>query len=1200
MVGKINRILSAALALSFYTSASLLPATAEPIPRGAEAAGSVIARKSGEEVRFIDVSSWRFVDLRQDLLPGDVLRTNATGQLAILFSDRTQIRLGRNSSLRVRRLAAGSDAELELQAGTIWARAERGGPGVLVDTPAASAAIRGTDWTMTVNGAKTSLTVLEGVVEFSNKLGQLQVAQGEAAVATIGQAPRKVVIVESDDREQMLFYLAPRNAFNFMPASPLPVAGMRREADRIGAIPPSRRSTADLLTLAETQLTLEGRDRAKTTLASLRARSLSAQERARANLIEAIIAAAEKRYSEAARLFDSAAPGLDSRHRAIALYGRYYARSLANPNRVEPLPAHAGGPYAALLKAYTTGFLKDIRAAIDIVRDAERQYPDDASLPAYRAQFALLLNDRAQVQEAIARSLALDPSEPVALEARANFRAGVQSDLDGALADLEAAAKVVPGSTTIWNAIGNLQSQRGDMRAAEAAFKTSIALDPQDPVSHANLAVFYLDQSRVKEAKAEIDRALAADPSFDLALIARGRYHMQAGQPDKALDDLLAGTVANPAYAQGQILLSAAHYENGDRVPSEQAIDNANRLDDNDPVISAVRAAIAIDRYDSEGAIRNAQEFLKRGRIRGGQYAELGANQDAGSILNNAFRLQGLNAWGEYYGDAVFDPFAGSAFIDQMLRGSVTPFANSYVYDGNAITNAENSLSYSSAIQGLLLDPGMLASPSLSANLITKPFLEAALGGGMTYADGKIGHMATAALQGYSNLPFPVSFYADANWEERPELRSIAPGFPDLHTANRLLRANVFLAANPTPYDRVVAYVNHRDSRFDLDIKVPVLPLFIDADTRSTSAGIGVSHTIGYRDVVNAGLFFTDVNSQSADHVTSPLDLITADSSQRTYVAALNHTIGVGDFTWRYGIEAGRIETRSQFAVNGVPAIADPDDRATYGLAYVDLIHEMTPGLKAEYALHAIYLDGDSSDFARLEPRAGLAWSPGEGHWLRAALSRQSLNVNTPTLSPVGILGLQPNEMTTSLGGHVDTAALRWDAEWTPDFFTAAEFQHQEIRKPEISKPLAAFPFSASDGRIDRASLTGNLLLGQGFGLSSTLAYANSEVEDPASLANGHALPFVPGWAGQVALTWVNEANVKATLAANYIGERSNEVGTRLDDYWTLDARITWEPFDKRMVLELAGYNLLDKDFVVNTNMPGWGRSFWGSMKVRF
>jgi hypothetical protein len=68
------------------------------------------------------------------------------------------------------------------------ARAERGGTGVTVETPAASAAIRGTDWTMTVDASgRTSLVVLEGLVELSNAFGSVRVAEGATDLTAISR-----------------------------------------------------------------------------------------------------------------------------------------------------------------------------------------------------------------------------------------------------------------------------------------------------------------------------------------------------------------------------------------------------------------------------------------------------------------------------------------------------------------------------------------------------------------------------------------------------------------------------------------------------------------------------------------------------------------------------------------------------------------------------------------------------------------------------------------------------------------------------------------------------------------------------------------------------------------------------------------------------------------------------------------------------
>ena len=1204
---------AAAVTMPLLLCASGTPAGAEPVARLSPAAGAVIARKAGEEVRFIDVSNWQIVDLKQDLLTGDVLRTNATGQLAILFSDRTQVRVGRNSTLVVKQVTAATSADtmLQLQSGTIWARAERGGPGVKVETPAAAAAIRGTDWTMTVNGSQTSLTVLEGLVQFSNPQGSVEVRQGEAAAATIGQAPRKIAIVESDDREQMLFYLPAPEAFERMPPSAQPVAEMRRNADRIMRVSPEARSTEDWVALAEAQLSLEGRARTRETLTSLRGRRLSSTQQARVTLIEAIIAASESRYAEAATLFSRAQNGLDARRRGIALYGGYYARSLADPSRVEALPPQVGGSDGAFLRAYAIGFLKDLRSAIDVLLDAEKQYPADPELPAYRAWLALLLNDRAQAEEAMNKALAIDPREPTALEVRAHYKSGIQGDIKGAIKDIEAALGVAPGGSSTWNELGNLQAERGASREAEAAFRKAIELDPEDPVSHANLAIFYLDLNRVEEAKREIELALERDPSLSIALVARGRYYMQVGDMERAVEDLLAGTVADPAYAGGQLLLAAAQYQKGDRIAAQQATDNADRLDDNDPVISALRTTVAIDNYDSEGAIRHAQEYVRRARARGGEYNSLGANQQAGSALNSAFRFQGLNAWGEYYSDAVFDPFSGAAYVDQAIRGSANPFANSYLYGTDIINNTVNGLGFSSILQGLLLEPTLVSSRSLGVNLLPQPFLEASLGGGITSTAGEVGHVAEGEIQGYSNRPFPISFYGNLQWQTTPDSRN-AGDLTDLDIDNEVLGSNVYVAASPTPYDRFVVYFNRVNSDFGRDIQTELVPGLsfvdnLDTSTRLTNGGVGWSHTFAHENVLNAAFLYSGSKSNGRNYVDLlflPPEDRRGELREQTYIGAINHTVGSENLTWRYGIEGGWIDAyqSSVDLLGGLPASITSEETPV-GRAYVDLLHEITPDLRAEYALFGTYL-GSEEDKLDLDPRAGIAWSPFDGQWLRAAIMRSSLDFSTPTLSPVGVLGLQPNQMSIDPAGAVDTYALRWDAEWTPQFYTAVEYQHQEMRDFTVMRPLQASTFDAERASTDRASLTANLLLGHGFGLSSTIVYSETDDKSSAPTAGGE-LPFVPDWAGQVALTWVSQANLRATIAANYVGERVDNAGSGLDEYWTLDASLTWEPFDKRFELELATYNLLDEEFtldrdVIGAPINGWGRSIKGTFKVRF
>lgn len=970
-------------------------------------------------------------------------------------------------------------------------------------------------------------------------------------------------------------------------------------------------------------MSYDGETAALKAAAQARAFRLTAVQKARLDLIDALAAGAAQEYAQAALLFQRAAPRLDAQRRAIALYGAYFARSLANPDHVEQPPVvHGGGPYAALVEAWTAGFLKDIPAAIEIIRRAETRYPDDPSLPGYRALLAVLVDDRAQVKEAIARALALDPDDPIALEARVKYKAGIEGDIEGAMVDAMRASEIAPGSPRILNAIGNLQSTRGGEREAEAAYLRSIDLAPNDPVAHANLAILYLDQGRVKEAKPLIDKAMAADPSFDLLLVARGRYYLQTGELDKARDDLLAGTTANPAYSNGLLLLAVAYYEAGERAPAEQAIENADRLDPNDPVISSVRTTLAIDEYEADKAITYAQEALRRTRARGSDYAALSANKDAGSTLNDAFRLQGLDAWGRYYAQAVFDPFAGAGYVDQALAGSVNPFANNLRFGDVPTEPGTNTTSFSSLFQGLMLDPQMLASRSRTANLLRRPFVETSVGGGFVADDGDPGWNSEIEVQGYQTAPIPWSFYGRIAGLETDTRRGDDPIAGQFDLEDKSITGIGYVAMKPTPNDSVVAYANVTDFEFGLDAIVPtdLVPFLGDTlvgagDTRTSNAGAAWSHTFGYHNVASAAVFTTaihddSVNDQPIEIDEFPLVLRTAaELEQQSYIGAISHAYEAGDFTFRYGGEGGMLDISSDETLTLVsPFISDTIVSETstsvdvaIGRAYFDAVYEFNPNLKVEGAIFGTYLDGGTIDEQRFEPRLGVAWTPFEGHYLRAGFLREGSFITSATLAPVGILGLQSNQSSLATDGFSDTFAARWDAEWNSRLFTALDYQHQEFEKLSIGVPASATTIDLSDGRLDRVSVTANVWIGGGFGAFATFAYADSENEDPDSSGFGGPLPFVPETSTRLGLTWVHPSNLKVTLAGTYVGSRTgDQTGTELEPYWSTDAFLTWEPFDKRFALDIAAYNLFDEDFEVATSTPGWGRSIVGTLKVRF
>ena len=181
-----------------------------PVQRAAPVSGRIVATKAGETAVLVPENRARRAEMRQDLKAGDVLRTNAGGTLAIVFADQTQIRLGRNAVLVVKQVTRGSPSSLQLQRGSMWARSPRGRSNLSVETPSATAAIRGTEWSLTADDDSSSLSVFSGEVEFANPQGSLSV--------TGGQAAHRVVLVNPSGREQMLYFVTLEDGLNLFGA----------------------------------------------------------------------------------------------------------------------------------------------------------------------------------------------------------------------------------------------------------------------------------------------------------------------------------------------------------------------------------------------------------------------------------------------------------------------------------------------------------------------------------------------------------------------------------------------------------------------------------------------------------------------------------------------------------------------------------------------------------------------------------------------------------------------------------------------------------------------------------------------------------------------------------------------------------------------------------------------------------------------
>jgi hypothetical protein len=584
-------------------------------------------------------------------------------------------------------------------------------------------------------------------------------------------------------------------------------------------------------------------------------------------------------------------------------------------------------------------------------------------------------------------------------------------------------------------------------------------------------------------------------------------------------------------------------------------------------------------------------------------------NRQSGSYPVEAYNFIGLNDWARFYADRTFDPFQATSFLDQAIVNRpevITSKPTLGSVSGAAIAPSFFTLQ----VQGLLLDPLAASGRIGRHDPLRRPFVDAEIGGGLVSRGGELGWQADATVQGFSNLPVPTSFSLGAS-----RVLGNGPLQADQETANS---AAITVGIAPSAADRFLLLGTASQARPGLAEFSTDFTYARDAERLVNLQGVaGWSHTFGYKNVLNAAVFAASSDSTQLQQ-TSQFDWWFNESFRlrrktriEGVVAALNHTVGFGDVALRYGAEAQSGNFRRDAVLDylfvnnsGFTESSQETEqtRASFrgGRIYADAFWRPADWFEAQAGLHGTFLDMQGAPLEdRVGPRLGIGVSPFEGQWLRAAYTENTDPLLSFTLSPVTTVGLLPNALPVGSFGQTDTLALRWDAEWSPRFFTSVEYQRQTVTGLGVSRIDTLESFDIGEGRIDWVGATANLWLGYGVGVFGTVGGADSDIRSDDGFGLG--IPYVPERFARAGLTFVRPSRVRFTLTQNFIGERTGNLeGDRLDSFWTTDAAVTWETPDRRLFMGLTVLNLLDDEYELAFGIPGPRRTVAVTMKARF
>src|SRR5215472_1064765 len=151
---------------------------------------------------------WRSATVGQELIVHDRLRTGEDSRAAVEFGGVSVLRIDELTEEEILPpQVATAKPTLNLKQGSVYFFSREKSREIHVQTPAANAAIRGTEFVVNVaaNGS-AAFTVLDGAVEISNSQGSVSVQSGERADVQPGSTPAKAPVTNAMDSAQWCFY----------------------------------------------------------------------------------------------------------------------------------------------------------------------------------------------------------------------------------------------------------------------------------------------------------------------------------------------------------------------------------------------------------------------------------------------------------------------------------------------------------------------------------------------------------------------------------------------------------------------------------------------------------------------------------------------------------------------------------------------------------------------------------------------------------------------------------------------------------------------------------------------------------------------------------------------------------------------------------------------------------------------------------
>jgi tetratricopeptide (TPR) repeat protein len=459
-------------------------------------AAKAVSVQGTVEVRPEGEAQWFPVKLNDTYCPGDVIRVGERSRADLTLSNQAIVRLDEGCSIVLGGLRDERTSLVSLLDGAFYFFS-RVVKGLEIHTTFVNAGVEGTEGLVKVEDNSTFILIIEGKVLASNDAGSMRLTSGEAALTEEGKAPEQKTVVRPWDSVQWAIYYPPLIYY--------------RPADFAGH------------------------------------------------------------------------PEGDWRTKVRKSLEAYWAGDIAEAfSQIEGVPENVGDTHFFIYRAsllLTVGRVDEVSEDLQRILDLD---PNNSSALALQSTIAVATNENKKALDQANRAVEADP-ESAAAKVALSYAQQSNFDLDGALDSLKEAVALDPENALAWARLAELWQSFGRLDKALESAEKAAALNPNLARTQTVLGYAYLSQVKTRAAKDAFEKAIVLNQADPLPRLGLGLAKIREGNLEEGIGEIEVAASLDPDNAIVRSYLGKAYFEEKRDGFVENQFDMAKSLDPLDP-----------------------------------------------------------------------------------------------------------------------------------------------------------------------------------------------------------------------------------------------------------------------------------------------------------------------------------------------------------------------------------------------------------------------------------------------------------------------------------------------------------------------------------------------------------------------------------------------------------------------------------------